>query len=267
MHSYMFDNAAISEYERLDLMSKILDPGTRASLKGLGLRPGWNCLELGGGNGSITEWLCKRVGDSGSVTSVDIDPKLIERLQAPNLLVRKVDVRTENLPAGLFDLVMCRAMLHQISDYAERVLTKMAAAVHPGGWLFVCEPDFSLVQTTEPSVWAKAWDGIIKWGQAQGVDWFIGRKLPTMVSALGFGYPEATSAVPSIRGTTRDAIYFAMFFQAVRERVISSNLVDADTFEAAARILDDPGLWTQCWMLTTACVRKPVSFDPLRSSR
>ncbi len=68
-HRYMFDNASTAEYQRLDLMSKVLDPRTKASLAGLGLREGWNCLELGGGNGSMTEWLCEKVGDSGSVTS------------------------------------------------------------------------------------------------------------------------------------------------------------------------------------------------------
>ena len=49
-----------------DLMSKILDPWTRRYLAGLGVGQGWRCLELGGGNGSITEWLCAAVGPSGA---------------------------------------------------------------------------------------------------------------------------------------------------------------------------------------------------------
>ncbi len=68
MHSYMFDQkASTAEYERLDLMSKILDPWTRASLLSLGVREGWDCLELGGGNGSITQWLCERVGRAAAL--------------------------------------------------------------------------------------------------------------------------------------------------------------------------------------------------------
>jgi ubiquinone/menaquinone biosynthesis C-methylase UbiE len=74
MHSYMFDNASVAEYDRLDLMSKILDPQTRAALLNLGLREGWRCLELGGGNGSITEWLCDKVGNVGAVTSLTSIP-------------------------------------------------------------------------------------------------------------------------------------------------------------------------------------------------
>jgi ubiquinone/menaquinone biosynthesis C-methylase UbiE len=258
LRSYILGNASTAEYQRLDLMSKILDPWTRSLIAGLGLREGWHCLELGGGNGSMTEWLCERVGASGSVTSVDIEPKLIALVPAQNLVVRQADVRVADLPGGPFDLVMCRAMLHQISEHAEGVLGKMATAVKPGGWLFACEPDFNLVRTCEPKAWANTWDGILKWGKSQGVDWFIGRRLPGMVKATGLGYPEVATHVPSIRGTTRDAEYFQMFLEMVRKRVLESRSVDAKTFDAAAAALRDPDCWTQCWMLTGVWVRKPM---------
>src|SRR5262245_30819466 len=73
---YMFDNDSAQEYQRLDLMSKILDSWTRGYLTALGVAPGWNCLELGGGNGSITTWLAEQVGLSGRVTAVDISTAL-----------------------------------------------------------------------------------------------------------------------------------------------------------------------------------------------
>jgi ubiquinone/menaquinone biosynthesis C-methylase UbiE len=182
VHSYILDNASTAEYERLDLMSKILDPRTTASLVALGLREGWNCLELGGGNGSITEWLSDKVGVSGSVTSIDINPKLIKLVPAPNVIVRQEDVRVADLPVEAFDLVLCRALLHQIAEQAQAVLTKMAAAVRPGGWLFV--------------------------------------------------------------------------FDMVRNRVVDAGFVDAKTLDSASAVLADPNSWTQCWMLTSAWLRK-----------
>jgi SAM-dependent methyltransferase len=257
VHPYILDNASTAEYQRLDLMSKILDPRTRASLASMGLRDGWNCLELGGGNGSMTEWLCRKVGNSGSVTSVDLNPQLIKLVPAQNLTVRQADLRTADLPDGVFDLVMCRAFLHQIAEQAPAVLAKMAAAVKPGGWLFVCEPDFNLVRTCEPEPWVKAWAGILEWGLTQGVDWCIGRGLPARVKALGLGCPEAKTEVPNIRGTTRDAVYFQMFFEMVRDRVIAAGLADAETLDAASVLLADPDYWTQCWMLTSVWLRKP----------
>ena len=151
--AYILDDAATVEYQRLDLMSTILDPWTRGHIEALGIRPGWHCLELGGGNGSVAEWLCDAVGSSGSVTSVDINPALLRLVPAQNLTVQQADVRTDPLPSGPYDLVSCRALLHQIADHAPAVLEKMAAAVAPGGWLLVQEPDFHLAPTTEPAVW------------------------------------------------------------------------------------------------------------------
>lgn len=256
MKRYILGNESALEYQRLDLMSKILDPATRRYLASLGVAQGWQCLELGGGNGSVTEWLCAQVGSTGRVVSVDIDPRFIHLIPARNLTVQEADVRTADLPADVFDLVMCRAMLHQIADFAPPVLTKMASAVKPGGWLFVEEPDFNLARTTEPDAWATVWTKLIEWGHTQGVDWFIGRRLPAMVAALGFGYPEAATDVPNIRGTERGAVYFQIFFKMIHDRVIASGYLEPDLLEAAHRLLDDPNYWTQCWMLTSVWIQK-----------
>ena len=109
-------------------------------------------------------------------------------------------MRTGKLPANAYDLVTCRALLHQISDYAPAVLARMAAALKPGGWLLVQEPDFHLAPTTEPNVWASTWKAMIEWGHDNGVDWLIGRELPSMVGALGLVQPQAKTDVQSIRG-------------------------------------------------------------------
>jgi ubiquinone/menaquinone biosynthesis C-methylase UbiE len=106
---YILDDASAVEYKRLDLMSKILDPWTRQYLIGLGVGEGWHCLELGGGNGSIAEWLAAKVGASGSVTAIDINPVLIELVPAQNLSVQQMDLRAGELESESYDLVTCRA--------------------------------------------------------------------------------------------------------------------------------------------------------------
>jgi SAM-dependent methyltransferase len=256
---YILDDAATVEYQRLDLMSKILDPWTRGYLRSLGVGPGWNCLELGSGNGSVTEWLCDTVGSTGSVTAIDINPVLVDLIPAQNLTVTQVDVRTAELPDNAYDLVSCRALLHQIADHAPQVLEKMAAAVRPGGWLLVQEPDFHLAPTTEPKEWSDTWSALIRWGQDNGVDWLIGRALPGMVSKLELGRPRGKTDVQNIRGTDRGALYFQLFFAEVRDRVLESGLIDAATFDTAAALLKDPEYWTQCWMMTAVWARKPFA--------
>lgn len=258
MKPYILDDASALEYKRLDLMSKILDPWTRGYLTSLGIGEGWHCLELGGGNGSIAEWLSAKVGPSGGVTAIDVNPVLLELVHAQNLSVRQMALRTGELRADSYDLVTCRALLHQIAEYAPAMLGRMAAAVKPGGWLLIQEPDFHLAPTTEPEVWASTWKGLIEWGRSNGVDWLIGRKLPSMVEALGFGPPQAKTDVQNIRGRDRGALYFQLFFAEVRDRVIGAGQLDAATIDAASALLDDPNYWTQCWMMTAVWVRKPL---------
>ena len=265
MKPYILDDASAFEYKRLDLMSKILDPWTRGYLTTVGVAEGWHCLELGGGNGSIAEWLAAKVGGSGSVTAIDINPVLLELLPAQNLSVQQMDLRSGELRSESYDLVTCRALLHQIAEYAPQVLARMADAVRPGGWLLVQEPDFHLAPTTEPEIWARTWEGLIDWGHANGVDWLIGRKLPSMVAALGLGHPQAKTDVQNIRGRDRGALYFQLFFAEVRDRVIGAGQLDAATIDAASALLDDPNYWTQCWMMTAVWVRKPLHDDAARA--
>ena len=259
MKPYILDDASAVEYKRLDLMSKILDPWTQGYLTTLGVGQGWQCLELGPGNGSIAEWLSAKVGPSGGVMAIDLNPVLLELIPAQNLSVQQMDVRTGQLPPESYDLVTCRALLHQIAEYAPAVLTKMAAAVKPCGWLLIQEPDFHLAPTTEPEVWASTWKGLIEWGHSNGIDWLIGRKLPGMVQDLGLGHPQAKTDAQNIRGRDRGALYFQLFFAEVRDRVVEAGQLDTTTLDSALALLDEPNYWTQCWMMTAVWVRKPIA--------
>jgi hypothetical protein len=54
-------------------------------------------------------------------------------------------------------------------------------------------------------------------------------------------------------------LYFQLFFAEVRDRVIESGELDAQTFNSASELLDDPDYWTQCWMMTAVWARKPLA--------
>src|SRR3954466_2211020 len=104
LRPYILDDAATSEYQRLDLMSKILDAWTQGYLRALGVGHGWQCLDLGIGNGSIAEGLFGPVGPSGGETAGEGTPVLLDLVPAQNLTVRQMDVRADRLPANTFDL-------------------------------------------------------------------------------------------------------------------------------------------------------------------
>ena len=67
-----------AEGERLDLLEQIYDPVSRRR-RGL-VRPGWRCLEVGGGRGSMAAWLAEKVGPTGHVVATDIDLGYLRRL-------------------------------------------------------------------------------------------------------------------------------------------------------------------------------------------
>src|SRR5437588_12538585 len=87
--TYLVPNSWDHARKRLELLEGCFDPGTIRRLEATGVRPGWRCLEVGGGGGSITRWLCERVGVLGRVTVVDIDTRFLEELDYPNLEVRR----------------------------------------------------------------------------------------------------------------------------------------------------------------------------------
>lgn len=147
---------------------------------------------------------------------------------------------TTELPDNAYDLVTCRALLHQIAGYGPAVLARMAAAVKPGGWLLVESRTSTSRRPRSPLPGRPPGKALIEWGHANGVDWLIGRTLPSMVSKLGLGRPQAKTDVQNIRGRDRGALYFRLFFAEVRDRVVDSGRLDAATFDAASELLEDP---------------------------
>jgi hypothetical protein len=61
-------------------------------------------LEIGGGGGSIAEWLCRQVGSSGHVVATEIEPRFLEAIKESNLDVWRHDIIQEPLPEQRFTL-------------------------------------------------------------------------------------------------------------------------------------------------------------------
>lgn len=152
MGTYVFDNAMQVAHERLKLLESASDPGTFRVLETVGVGPGWRCLEIGAGAGSVAVWLNHRVGPTGHVLATDIDPRFLEPLAADHshLEVRRHDIVTDELPESAFDLIHARMVLEHLLE-RERALCRMAAALAPGGWLVVESVDFA-AETIDPAL-------------------------------------------------------------------------------------------------------------------
>ena len=96
MSEYALPHDLAGERQRLQLMSDLLDPLYRSHLERLGVRPGWRCLEVGCGNGSISQWLATRIAPGGHVVASDVDLRYLDQLHAPDLEVRCLDIVRDN---------------------------------------------------------------------------------------------------------------------------------------------------------------------------
>src|SRR5882724_8873761 len=109
--TYLLDNAAPETPARFDALSAMYDPSTIQHLVNCGVGPGWHCLEVGGGSGSIASWMAARVGPTGHVLVTDLDPRFLEKLEASNLEVRRHNIVSDPLPEATFDLIHARLVL------------------------------------------------------------------------------------------------------------------------------------------------------------
>ena len=117
---YILPHALVGEQQRLALMSKLLDPLHHRLLKSVGLKKGLQCLEVGSGNGSISQWMSKRVGSSGHVVATDIDLQYMKGLGKSNLEVRPLNILKERPEFNKYDLITARAVLHHIGNPENR---------------------------------------------------------------------------------------------------------------------------------------------------
>ncbi|MUM28957.1 class I SAM-dependent methyltransferase [Mycobacterium sp. CBMA295] len=128
------DYEATQERERLRRLESMSDQSTIRAMETVGVGPGWHCLEVGAGGGSVARWLGGRVGPTGRVVAADLDPRFLDGLPALGIEVRRCDITRDEIEPDAYDLVHCRTMvLHMVDPPA--VLSRMAAAVRPGGWL------------------------------------------------------------------------------------------------------------------------------------
>ena len=74
-----------------------------ANLASVGIEPGWNCLDVGAGGGTIATWLCTQVGPRGGVTATDINTRFLKSIRRPNLQIQRHDIVSDSLPEGRFE--------------------------------------------------------------------------------------------------------------------------------------------------------------------
>jgi len=244
-YQYMLDNVWKGARERLMQLELMLDPWTIRNLGLIGVEAGWRCLEVAGGGGSIAAWLCRQVGASGHVIATDLDTRFLEAIAAPNLEVRHHDILADPLPEAAFDLVHTRTLLAFLPQ-PDQAIRKMAAALKPGGWLLVEEPDY-ISAIADPSMSPgavalsrKGWEALLSHARSRGYDTELGRHLYHDVCITGLVDVQAEGFVAMQLGGTPSARFWRLTLEQLQDNILAAGLLTQAELEDYRTLLESP---------------------------
>jgi SAM-dependent methyltransferase len=253
MPDYILDHHNAGERQRLALMSELLDPMHRRYLELLGVGPGTRALEVGCGNGSMSAWLGQRTAPGGSVVALDLDLSLVDT-GSPHVEFRQGDILTGPVEPAGFDLVTARAVLHHVSD-AGAAIANLAASLKPGGAILLIEPDFLPVTIAEPPEIRAFWSAWLSWSATQGIDYTIGRRLPSLLASVGLDQIAATAETALYNGGSQWARYWQETIIELREPLVASGALDERSIATFLGHCADPTWWTQTIAFTAVHAR------------
>jgi len=257
-----------AEQERLQRQAQELAHESAWLFDQIGVSAGARVVEIGCGPHGCLQLLSERVGPSGHVVgversedAVDLARTLIKERGLTNVEVVCRDARSTELPRAAFDLTTARLVLVNIPD-PEQVVAEAVALVRPGGWIAFHEADWIAHVCDPPSeAWNDLVDLFVAYSGQNGIDPFIGRKLPRLLREAGL---EDVRVNPLIhvypQGHGRRNILLD-FVENLSQRILEQKLVGEREFNsmkaALRRHLDDPETLVVSHLFFQSWGRKP----------
>ncbi len=240
--TYVVPNDWNGARRRLRALEQCFDATTARRLEATGVGPGWRCLEVGAGAGSIARWLGQRVGPTGQVVAVDIDTRFLEELDDLNIEVRRQDVVDQPVSPGEYDLVHARALLMHLPA-RDAVLADLIAAVRPGGWLVVEEADFFSTVLARSGVYHEIFGWVTRVFASAGLATEWARRLPALFASAGFHDVVADAEIPFYAGGgSAGAEFMALSLMQLRDAMLAGGCPEED-FDHCLALLQDPAEW------------------------
>src|SRR5262249_11474030 len=136
--------------------------------------------------------LSARVGPSGSVLGIErnedavaLAREFVAERGLGNVEVVCGDGRATGLARGSFDMITARLVLVNVPRPGEMV-AEAGALARPGGVVALHEVDWVAVMFDPPSpAWTALIELFVKFTRANGIDLFIGRKVPRLMRDAG----------------------------------------------------------------------------------
>lgn len=232
--AYAYDPEFAEERARLAGMESLWDPGSRALLSELGLKSGARCLEIGGGGGTMVEWMAEQVGREGRVLVTDIDTRFLAGLASDIVEVQVHDVRTDHLPDAEFDLIHSRLVLEHLPERNE-ILRRLVGALRPGGWIVIEDYDWTAFGFEGgDEVLDRAADAVMTFMGRSGFVGDYGRQIVSQMAGCGLGEVRGEARARIIDSDSPGFDFFRLSFESLREGTVAAGLLSRADAEAAS---------------------------------
>ncbi|MFJ6722744.1 MULTISPECIES: class I SAM-dependent methyltransferase [unclassified Streptomyces] len=252
----VFQPGRAGEDERIDLGALAYDDITVARLRSLGAGPGWNCLDVGAGTGSVARRLLGELGVAG-VLAVDRDTRFLAAHPQPGLDLLEADLADPDFDPGRFHLVHARFVLMHLPT-RRKVMARLSELLLPGGVLVLGDAVDPTSDTAPPSPYTRAvqamWQGL---HDTIGTDVSWTPRYPQMLHDLGLDAVAAEIHVPPLVPGSAISRFWADTWDRAREAMTATGLVDDADVDAAIRYLDSPDCAALSPGLITAWGRRP----------
>ncbi len=240
---YPMWNSTDDEAARLGKLQGLHDEATVRRLGALGVGPGWHCLELGAGAGSVAQWMAEAVGPTGRVTAVDRDARQLRRLEeTAQVTVLEDDLTTMAFPEASFDVIHSRSVLMHI-DAADAVVTGLVPALRPGGVVLFEEADGAPAATAvdPPAPFLAIMVPLAR-------RWTWARRLPALLAELGLEDIHDDVRDGPLTGATPVGAFWQHTLRSIRPFLTDATRMEAAgaapldeaSIDAMVALLDDP---------------------------
>jgi len=265
-NTYLFSAEWEHERARLAGLSAQFDAVTIRHLTTVGVGPGWRCLEVGGGAGSITRWLSEATGTTGRVVATDLDTRFLGDVSADNVEIRRHDVTSDPLEEDAFDLVHARAVVEHLPGRRD-VIARLAKSLRPNGVLVLEDLVFGGIDTPlweklarpaqqAPAV-TRAMRAMAGGFRAVGADPEFGLELPEALTAAGLRDVSAELTHRLVHGGSEESAFYALSLREVGPRLIAAGLLTSQDAEEVTALAQEPASrWLSLGMVTAWAWRR-----------
>ncbi|MGM4913189.1 class I SAM-dependent methyltransferase [Rhizobium sp. 768_B6_N1_8] len=258
----------------LDVHYMALKDEYDATLRAVGIRPGWSVLDAGAGNGVFLPLMAELLGVEGHIEACDLareNLEAIEGLVASQRFACPISARIGNILAlpyetGTFDAVWSANVVQYLNDEElTQAIAEFCRVVKPGGLVAVKEVDISVwqYQPQDPKLIWRLLDALSDDVQMSGA--MRGTRVSAWFRAAGLENVSAVTTLAERRQPLRPAErqYIRNNLEFLSGLARTCDLSEADhrqwkaIGEEPERLISDPDLcYREMWVLSLGTVSK-----------